>query len=543
MKQAVNLLFESILDKLPFGMMLIERNGDIVKTNSFVKAYGEKFSHPIPSNIYRDAMPMHTTEGKAQFWKHFSEVMEGQTIDPFTLDFVEFDNLRTKVTLVPIPDLKTSEIILCCAIFELLNTDIDSPEVERRVAVESKNALSEMNGKISHEFKNILAIISANLETLEEASNLNEQEISCINRSVEACNRGIELSNSISRASGEFTNDAKLIDINYLLFSNIRYWSVLVGKEIMLKSNLDVHQMPCIADSENFKAALTNLLINARDALMDSTVTKPMITVSSQVVCDQSEQYVARITVSDNGPGIPEDMLKKVFVPFMTTKSNSNGTGLGLSITQNLINRMKGKITLQNHKNGGLDAIIEIPIAGNLQKIIQIKEAERAFYVRRLEFFDNKEKLAQFNMAAKPILQEICEKYDIPLTAFSVFVNEERFYITEVGINQATGVRAMSFCNHVLWSEQPIFVNDTAADARFSGHPITKDGIRFYASAPVRNSQGVVIGTLMCADRKPHMLSDDDKADFLLIEAKLEAMVAQYEPQLPEIPHTNHLVR
>jgi signal transduction histidine kinase len=70
------------------------------------------------------------------------------------------------------------------------------------------------------------------------------------------------------------------------------------------------------------------------------------------------------ITVSDRGPGIPDEHLKSVFLPFYRVEASRNretgGTGLGLAIAQQLASALRGTLTLANRDGGGLEARLEL---------------------------------------------------------------------------------------------------------------------------------------------------------------------------------------
>ena len=68
------------------------------------------------------------------------------------------------------------------------------------------------------------------------------------------------------------------------------------------------------------------------------------------------------ITLTDNGPGIPQNILNRVFEPFFTTKEVGEGTGLGLSICYGIIKEHGGKIRAEGNEKGGTAFVIELPI-------------------------------------------------------------------------------------------------------------------------------------------------------------------------------------
>ncbi|WP_104656470.1 sensor histidine kinase [Ralstonia insidiosa] len=103
---------------------------------------------------------------------------------------------------------------------------------------------------------------------------------------------------------------------------------------------------------------LYNLIRNARDALAATPRhgTRGEIRVSGSCV---GQRY--RFSVVDNGPGVPADMLPRLFEPFFTTRSG--GLGLGLPLCDTLAQRLDGALTLQNLPSGGAEAVLTLPLA------------------------------------------------------------------------------------------------------------------------------------------------------------------------------------
>ncbi len=99
---------------------------------------------------------------------------------------------------------------------------------------------------------------------------------------------------------------------------------------------------------------IVNLLSNARDAILirladDDGPARGEIRVRCRTSCYGD---CAVISVTDNGPGVPESMMEKIFDPFVTDKVAGNGTGLGLAVSQNLVNAIGGTIEAENTPMG-----------------------------------------------------------------------------------------------------------------------------------------------------------------------------------------------
>ena len=100
---------------------------------------------------------------------------------------------------------------------------------------------------------------------------------------------------------------------------------------------------------------LLNLINNAFQAV--KAVENPKV-----VVATKHTDNTVEITVSDNGPGIPDDIKNKIFQPFFTTKPTGSGTGLGLSLSYDIAKAHGGEIKVVTKENKGTEFIIQLPI-------------------------------------------------------------------------------------------------------------------------------------------------------------------------------------
>jgi signal transduction histidine kinase len=113
------------------------------------------------------------------------------------------------------------------------------------------------------------------------------------------------------------------------------------------------------------RQAILNLARNAAEAAADNPAGGRVI-IRGEI--DKSGPLQGqRISVSDNGPGIPGESLTKIFVPFYTTKTN--GTGLGLAVVQKIIVQHGGSIEARNQPAGGAEFVVWLPF---------VREAARA---------------------------------------------------------------------------------------------------------------------------------------------------------------------
>jgi signal transduction histidine kinase len=135
----------------------------------------------------------------------------------------------------------------------------------------------------------------------------------------------------------------------------------LIGQQIAnneITITRDLSGQPCwvLADPVRLEQVILNLLSNARDALAASSGSNREIVLRTRHGRD-----AVVITVSDNGPGIPQEIAEKIFDPFFTTKDPGKGTGLGLSVSKKIIEEHRGRILVESPSGQGASFAIEIP--------------------------------------------------------------------------------------------------------------------------------------------------------------------------------------
>jgi signal transduction histidine kinase len=112
------------------------------------------------------------------------------------------------------------------------------------------------------------------------------------------------------------------------------------------------------ADVRQIEQVFNNLVKNAWEALEEHP--SPRIVIQAQ---RESAPGMLRVTVKDNGPGIPEEIREKIWVSFFTTKGGRGGTGLGLSACMQMVNQNGGKIWLQSEPGKGATFFVTLPAA------------------------------------------------------------------------------------------------------------------------------------------------------------------------------------
>jgi two-component system nitrogen regulation sensor histidine kinase NtrY len=211
---------------------------------------------------------------------------------------------------------------------------------------------------LTHEIMNSVAPISSLADTLKkrlqlpaDSSTLPDvaQGIDTIKSRSEGLIRFTEVYrnlNKISRLQTEAVRIGRLFEDIYRLLS-----PTLEQKGIELDVILPQPHLTVIADKALMEQVLINLVLNAIDAVRE--VENPLITLTA------SRDFRTEITVSDNGSGMSEDVMDKIFVPFFSTKKK--GSGIGLSICQQIMSLHKGLLLVRSKEGQGAVFTLQFP--------------------------------------------------------------------------------------------------------------------------------------------------------------------------------------
>ena len=231
---------------------------------------------------------------------------------------------------------------------------------ERLVQSERVAAWRELARRLAHELKNPLFPLQLTVENLVRARALSAEEFDEVFRESTAT-LGMEIAN-LKKIIGRFSDFSKMpkpelerIDAKDVV-ERVRalYEGPAQQKEgkIRLETNVAPDPMPLMADPELLHRALSNLVLNAMDAMPEGGT----LTISAEPNGDKVE-----ISVADTGEGLTPEECERLFTPYYTTKQH--GTGLGLAIVQSVIADHAGTIVVESRRGGGAQFIITLPRA------------------------------------------------------------------------------------------------------------------------------------------------------------------------------------
>jgi PAS domain S-box-containing protein len=275
--------------------------------------------------------------GKDRMWKdHFSREKKDGT--SYELD----------VSISPVQD-QSGKIIN----YSIIERDVTRETIlEQHLRQQQKmEALGTLAGGIAHDFNNILMPIMINTELslydTPRTSLINQY----LNTVLEAAQRGQELVNQIITFSRQKEQERKPIKLTSVIKEALRFLRATVSQNIELRENIDVESGMILGDPTQIHQVLMNLCSNAAYAMREKggmlEVSLTAVEVDAHMLAkhlDLKPGPYLKLTVSDTGHGMGQDVIKRIFDPFFTTKKTGEGTGMGLAVVHGIVKRHEGTI-------------------------------------------------------------------------------------------------------------------------------------------------------------------------------------------------------
>lgn len=223
------------------------------------------------------------------------------------------------------------------------------------------NAVGQVAAGIAHDFGNLLAVARNGVSRLQELASADRRD----HETLDVLARTVEEATSITQSLLVFTHrlpaERQAVDLCRFLEESLPVLRHLLPGTLRVDTSCD--QPAWVnADAGQLRQVLLNLTINARDAMPEGG----MLYIRVDLVAEQrgapgQPPAAVRLTVRDNGAGIPEDIRPHIFEPFFSTKPGGRGTGLGLATVQSIVRDHGGQITVESQVGRGATFTVVLP--------------------------------------------------------------------------------------------------------------------------------------------------------------------------------------
>ena len=213
-------------------------------------------------------------------------------------------------------------------------------------------AVGRLAGGIAHDFNNLLSTIIGFTEIAQEELAPEGEVGSCFQEVLRAARRGAALTRQLLIVGRRQAATPEVMSANHGVEELLQMLRRLLGPDV----ELEVHCTACpdtiLLDRTHFAQVLMNLVINARDAMPTGGIIR---------ISTDNERERVRLTVSDQGVGMSEEVKASVFEPFFTTKEAGKGTGLGLSTVYSIVQQSGATMVLDSKPGEGATFAISWP--------------------------------------------------------------------------------------------------------------------------------------------------------------------------------------
>ncbi|MCG8641183.1 MAG: ATP-binding protein [Desulfobacterales bacterium] len=357
--------FFSIVDNIRIGIALIDHGMEILEMNRQMREWFPGFEAGKGHICYR-FFSRPSREGPCDSCPTVKTLKDGE-VRREKIVISDKDGYRTfRVTTSPIFD-ETGNVKSAIEILEDVTGQIT---LERQLLQAQKmESIGKLAGGIAHDFNNLLFPITGLSELLLEDLPQDSPEYQNAREIYGAARRAGDLVRQILAFSRQSDSKKRRLRIDEILTEVVQLSRSTIPSNIEIIDSIRSDCAPVQAESSQIHQVAMNLITNAYHAVEEIN---GRIKIGLDVMRLEEGhpaghslalgEYVV-LSVSDNGSGMDEDTLNRMFEPYFTTKSRDKGTGLGLSVVHGIVKDHSGGIFVESHVGEGTRVRVYLPVA------------------------------------------------------------------------------------------------------------------------------------------------------------------------------------
>src|SRR4051812_36147484 len=231
--------------------------------------------------------------------------------------------------------------------------------------VQKMEAVGQLTGGIAHDFNNMLAVVVGGIDLGLRRLNGPRREVMIhLNNAMEGATRAAALTRRLLSFARSEPLMPERVDSNELISGMSDLLDRTLGERIRVQVDLGSDTWPAYVDPHQLENAIVNLAVNARDAMegegLMRIATENVHLAANEVGDVRPGEYV-KISVTDTGCGMTEEVLNRAFEPFFTTKPVGKGTGLGLSQIFGFAHQSGGEVGIESQLGRGTTVSLYLP--------------------------------------------------------------------------------------------------------------------------------------------------------------------------------------
>ncbi len=253
----------------------------------------------------------------------------------------------------------------------VLVAGVDVSEVRRaeRALVQAQRleAMGQVAGRVAHDFNNLLTLIIGYSEILRRGTD-DPRQHTLVGNIEEASRRAAKLTQQMLDMTRQKVDSGVVIDFGREVTGLDAVLAKVAGPRVDLRIRSSQNVIKVRLDPSEMEQIVLNLVINACDAMDGAGKVEVGVSLAAppneeRVEYELPAGPLALLTISDDGPGMPEDVLSRCLEPFFTTKERGQGSGLGLPTVYGLVKERGGQLRIDSSVGQGTVISIWLPIA------------------------------------------------------------------------------------------------------------------------------------------------------------------------------------
>jgi two-component system cell cycle sensor histidine kinase/response regulator CckA len=373
-------LLRRAVEQSPSAVVITERDGTVVYVNSaFERTSGYDREEAIGNNPRLLKSGRHGPKFYRRMWE---TLLSGR---PWT---GELQNRRKDGTifteLATISPVADRDGVITHFVAVKLDVSEQLRLEEQLRHAQKMEAVGRLAGGIAHDFNNILTSITGHARMALDGAPADGEAADDLLALIRDADRATALTRQLLAFSRKQKLSPEVLDVRDVITDLRKLLQRLIGAHITLGMNAWPDPLMVQVDRGQLEQIILNLVVNARDALTDGgriTLEIDQVPEVPESV-SRTDQMAAGpavvLSVSDNGPGIPEEILPRIFEPFFTTKPQGKGTGLGLSTVYGILRQSGGAVDVDSRPGEGTTFRVYLPRAGGGRETETVEPEPRA---------------------------------------------------------------------------------------------------------------------------------------------------------------------
>jgi PAS domain S-box-containing protein len=504
--------FEALFESIPDATVLADPQRRIIAINrAFTEIFGYTLDEIVgkPTSVFYESEEEFLRQGRLRY-----NLSSEKATEPYVVTYKRKDGIlfpgETVGTKVFTPD---GTLLGFFGLMRDITDKLRQEEAHRQT--QKMEAIGTLSSGVAHEYNNLLAIISGNIDLVQHKQKTGIDPEEHIENIKETVSRAKSIVAQILTFSRQEKQKLTTVDLSVVVADALKFLRATMPASVEI-IKADDGSVFVNADTTQLHQVLINLSNNAVHAMDEKgrlTIHLGKVALTSSDLPARLEGqpgFYATLSVSDTGCGIKKEDMRRIFDPFFTTKNIGVGTGLGLSVVHGIVEQHDGFITVDSAPGQGTTFTIFLPVLdADPPESMDVSEDSLLTGTERILFVDDEECLAEtfcellqyqgYTVTSITRCEEALELFKATPDGFDLVITDQTMP-NMTGVELATELLKIS-------PQLPIILCSGYA-AEVSEHEAKGIGIRAFCLKPIGIEQLATVIRKVLAENDAHSGSD-----------------------------------